>query len=159
MSETPETDPADLGVWADTWESEGEQPWEGGARSRRLARGQRLGATLYELPPGATGGLYHFHHGNEELLVVLQGRPTLRTPEGERELASGEVVHFGLGASGAHQVKNPGSEPVRYLVASNLASPDVVEYPDSGQLSAMAFSQTLDGAPLWRLFGAQDAQT
>jgi uncharacterized cupin superfamily protein len=149
----------DLGVWGETWESEGEQPWEGGARSRRLARGKRLGASLYELSPGATGGLYHFHHGNEELLVVLEGRPTLRTPEGERELDCGEVVHFGLGASGAHQVKNLGQEPVRYLVASNLASPDAVEYPDQGQLSVMAFSETQDGSPLWRLFGDQGSAT
>ncbi len=149
----------DLGVWGESWESEGSEPWEGGARSRRLARGERLGASLYELPPGATGGLYHFHHGNEELLVVLKGRPTLRTPEGERQLAEGEVVHFGLGAEGAHQVKNPGPEPVRYLVASNLSSPDAVEYPDSGALSVMAFSETQDGSPLWRLFGGEAGES
>src|SRR5688572_30153787 len=48
-------------VWQDAWDSLGDEgPWTGGARSRALPRGQRLGASVYELPPGATGGLYHF---------------------------------------------------------------------------------------------------
>src|SRR5436189_5235039 len=76
-------------IWADDWESLGEEEWQGGGRSRTLPRGEHLGATLYELPPGATGGLYHFHHGAEELLVMLRGRATLRTPAGERKLEEG----------------------------------------------------------------------
>ena len=32
---------------------------------------------------------YHFHHGGEELLIVLRGTPTLRSPDGERELKEG----------------------------------------------------------------------
>jgi hypothetical protein len=35
--------------------------------------------------------------------VVLRGRPTLRTPEGERELVEGDVACFMRGAAGAHQ--------------------------------------------------------
>ena len=54
-------------IWADDWQSLGEEAWQGGARSRPLPRGDHLGATLYELPPGATGGLYHFHHGAEAI--------------------------------------------------------------------------------------------
>src|SRR5205823_801184 len=68
---------ADASVYGDAWDSLGEHPWEGGAHSRRLARGAQLGASVYELAPGTTGGLYHFHHGAEELLVVLSGRATL----------------------------------------------------------------------------------
>ena len=74
----------------------------GGAKSKRLVeRGTQLGASLYELGPG-NSVVYHFHHGSEELLIVLSGRPTLRTPEGERQVAEGEVVHFPLGPDGAH---------------------------------------------------------
>jgi len=136
-------------IWQDDWESQGEQPWEGGARSRRLAGGKRLGASLYELPPHAEGGAYHFHHGNEELLVVLRGRPTLRTPDGERELAEGAVVHFGLGAESAHKLRNDTEEPVRYIMVSNIVSPDAVEYPDTRQLSVMAFTRSQTGDALW----------
>ena len=135
-------------IWRDEWDFEGEEEWAG-ARARRLPRGERLGATLYELPPGKSAGYYHFHHGAEELLVVLRGRPTLRTPTGERELDEGEVVHFPVGPDGAHQLMNRSSEPVRYVFASNRPSPEVVEYPDTRQLSAMAFTPSQFGRPLW----------
>ncbi|MBL4849742.1 MAG: hypothetical protein JKY65_29795 [Planctomycetes bacterium] len=86
-----------------------------------------------------------------EEATARQIAPTLRTPTGERELAPGEVVHFGLGASSAHQLLNKSQEPVRYLVASNRVSPDAVEYPDSGQLSVMAFTESQTGEPLWNM--------
>ena len=91
-----------VGIWADEW-SRGGRSVGGRRLVARLPRGEKLGASLYELPPGTTGGLYHFHHGAEELLVVLRGRPTLRTPEGERLLEEGDVVAFRVGRR-AHQV-------------------------------------------------------
>ena len=92
-------------IWADEWEVESGEEWAAG-RSRRLPRGGKVGATLYEIAPGRTSGYYHFHHGAEELLVVLRGRPTLREPAGEHELAEGDVVHFPVGPEGAHQLTN-----------------------------------------------------
>ena len=46
---------------------------------------ERLGISLYELAPECPRELsgYHMHYGNEELLIVLAGRPTVRTPEDE----------------------------------------------------------------------------
>ncbi len=136
-------------IWSDEWELErGDEEWAAD-RTTRLPRGEKIGATLYEVPPGKTGGYYHFHHGAEELLVVLRGRPTLRAPAGERELAEGDVVHFPVGPDGAHQLTNRSDEPVRYLMVSNRPSPEAVEYPDSRQLSVMAFTESQLGAPLW----------
>jgi len=102
-----------------------------------------------EIDPGTTGGLYHFHHGAEELLVVLRGTPTLRMPDGERELEEGEVVHFAVGPEGAHQLVNRSTAPVRYLMVANRPSPEAVEYPDSNQLSVLAFTDSQLGGPLW----------
>jgi quercetin dioxygenase-like cupin family protein len=82
----------DDNVWTDTWD-EGEDWSGGGARAKRLPCGDELGATVYELGPG-NWLPFHFHHGAEEYLAVLRGRPTLRTGEGSRELAEGEAVHF-----------------------------------------------------------------
>ena len=124
-------------IWSDEWESLGESEWEAGTKSTRLPRGDVLGATVYELPP-AGGSTYHFHHGSEEILIALRGRLTLRTPEGERELEEGEVVHFPSGPAGAHEQLNRTDEPVRYLVMGNRVSPEVVEYPDLGQLTAQS---------------------
>ena len=67
--------------------------------------------------------IFHFHHGAEELLIVLRGRPTLRTLAGERQLEEGAVVHFPLGPDGAHEIRNDTDEPVRYLVAGIRVSP------------------------------------
>jgi len=97
-------------IWSDDWESLGETEWEAGAKSTRLPRGDVLGASVYELPPGGRS-TYHFHHGSEEILVVLRGRLTLRTPDGERELEAGEVVHFPSGK------KRASAQPRRLLAS------------------------------------------
>ncbi len=136
-------------IWRDAWMSRGEQPWQGGTHTRHVGHGDVIGATVHELPPHADGPAYHFHHGNEEMLIVLRGRPTLRTPAGERELEEGEVVVFRCGPDGAHKCSNKTDAPARYLVVSNNASPDAVEYPDTKQLSVMAFTNSQFGRRLW----------
>lgn len=138
-------------IWADSWEQEVDEPWFRG-RERRLAAGKQLGATLYELPAGGHS-VYHFHHGTEELLVILRGTPTLRTPAGERVLAEGSSLVFARGAEGAHGLRNETEKPVRYLMAATRPSPDAVEYPDTGQLSVMALTDSQTGAPLWHMIG------
>lgn len=45
------------------------------------AGAERLGATVYEIAPGAAGSPLHAHHANEELIIVLAGSPTLRTAD------------------------------------------------------------------------------
>jgi uncharacterized cupin superfamily protein len=137
-----------VNVFRDEWD-EGEDWSGGGARSRRLvAPGVQLGATVYELGPG-TFSVYHFHHGSEELLIVLRGRPTLRTADGERQLAEGEVVHFPNGPGGAHGVRNDTDEQVRFVVAGIRVSPEVVEYPDLKQITAQARTESQTGERLW----------
>jgi uncharacterized cupin superfamily protein len=96
--------------------------------------GELLGATLYETPPGEKLWPYHWEAGCEEFLVVVTGRPTLRTPAGERELAPGEVVHFPEGEPGTHQLRNDTTEPFRVLIASTKSPLNVCGYPDSSKL-------------------------
>ena len=36
----------------------------------RQAGAERLGASLYEMPPGEAAFPYHYHLGNEEMLIV-----------------------------------------------------------------------------------------
>lgn len=99
----------------------------------RKAGSERIGATVWELDPGATAYKYHFHYGEEELLIVLEGTPTLRTPAGTNELAAGEVVSFPIGPDGAHQLVNDSDSIVRFLALSAGDSTDVVKYPDTGE--------------------------
>ena len=96
--------------------------------------GERIGASVYELPPGERTFPYHFHYGNEEWLLVVTGEPTLRSPGGERRLRPGDVVCFPAGPDGAHQVRNDTDEPTRVLMLSTLRSPDIVRYVDSDKI-------------------------
>jgi hypothetical protein len=74
--------------------------------------------SVFELLPGQTQCPYHFHHGNEEVLLVLRGRPT--------------------------------DELARYAIADTKVSPDVVEYPDSAKVAAMARTESQRGGrPIW----------
>lgn len=107
-----------------------------GASVARKAGAERLGASVYELAPGEATFPFHYHHGNEELLIVLAGRPTLRAAEETRELETGEVVAFPVGPEGAHRVDNLSDEPVRVLLISTMRAPEVLVYPDSGKIGA-----------------------
>jgi uncharacterized cupin superfamily protein len=145
---------SDNNIWTGEWPPE--EDWSGGgSRAKQLPRGVSLGASVYELGPG-NWVPFHFHHGSEELLVVLRGRPTLRTAEGARELAEGEAVHFPVGPDGAHALSNRTEEPVRYLMASTLVSPEVAEYPDLNQITAQARTGSQTGERLWLIHDVQE---
>jgi uncharacterized cupin superfamily protein len=149
---------SDNNVWSDEWPEQPEDWSGGGARAKRLPRATErggLGATVYELDPG-NFVVYHFHHAWEELMVVLRGRPTLRTPEGERQVPEGEAVYFPLGAGGAHGLKNETDEPVRILMASTLSSPEVCEYPDLRQITAQARTGSMTGERLWLIHDVEE---
>jgi uncharacterized cupin superfamily protein len=92
------------------------------------------GATVYELPPGQAICPYHYEYGEEEWLIVLTGRPTLRHPEGTDQLEPWEAVCFPTGPEGAHAVRNDTDEAVRVLMFSNRATPAASVYPDSGKV-------------------------
>ena len=107
------------------------------ARLGRQAGAERLGASLYELPTGQATFPYHWHSANEELLIVLRGRPSLRGPDGWRELDEGEVVSFPTGERGAHQVLNRSAETVRFLVLSEMNAPEMSLYPDTDRIGIL----------------------
>ena len=106
---------------------------------RRLAPelgGAKLALNVFELPPGQSVCPYHYENGEEEWIVVLAGRPTLRTPEGERELAPWDCVYCPMGEAGAHKVTNRTDEPARIFIWSNRAHPSTTVYPDSEKVGA-----------------------
>jgi uncharacterized cupin superfamily protein len=116
------------------------------ARISRQAGAERLGLSLWEVPPGQAAYPYHAHLTEEELVIVLEGTPSLRTHDGWRELEQGEVVSFPRGERGAHQIVNRTQESVRFLAFSPSGEPDVVLQPDSGKIGA--FERRPDGAGL-----------
>jgi uncharacterized cupin superfamily protein len=110
-----------------------------GFRSGMLRMGKLVGATetgisVYEIPPGQAICPYHYEWGEEEWLIVVAGRPTLRHPGGEDELAPWDVVFFSRGPDGAHAVRNGTDEPVRVLMFSTVKHPSASVYPDSDKI-------------------------
>jgi uncharacterized cupin superfamily protein len=145
---------------ANVWKAECKpgDDWPAGVRRERLldrSARPRLVSAVWELDPGAASPHYHLHHATEELLVVLDGEATLRTPSGERPVERGDVVHFPTGAAGAHQVVNRSDEVVRYLMVAAHGAMDAVEYVDEARVLVYSHRKSLvqDGT----LFFSHDA--
>jgi uncharacterized cupin superfamily protein len=133
-------------IFEPEWVERDQPPLVGrAARVGAQAGAERLGATLYEIDPGNNSSPFHLHHGNEEMIVVLAGRPTLRTLDGLRELEPGEVVACPVGPRGAHQLQNNTEEPVRALVVSTMVYPEVAEQLDSDKILVLTATPGTDG--------------
>ena len=103
-------------------------------RFGKLIGMRKLGASVYELPPGQAICPYHYEYGEEEALLVLEGRPTLRHPGGSEVLGPWDAVAFPEGPEGAHAVRNETSETVRVLMFSTISVPGATVYPDSDKI-------------------------
>jgi uncharacterized cupin superfamily protein len=108
------------------------------AQVGRKLGAKRLGLSIYDLPPGQAICPYHFEWTDEEWLIVIAGRPTLRTPEGERTLEPGDAVCFPEGPDGAHHTRNDTDEPVRVALLSTKSDVGIAEYPDSDKVGVWA---------------------
>jgi len=122
-------------VFEPSWDAERDEPpfrWRR-ARIARQAGARDLGASLFELPPGSASFPLHAHHANEEMILVLAGRPMLTGADGEaRQLTPGEVVACPAGRAGAHRLDNRGDEPARVLIVSTMKAPEVNEMLEDG---------------------------
>jgi uncharacterized cupin superfamily protein len=133
--------------------AEGDETDPAGYRARMARFGptigaEQLGGSVYELDAGESVCPYHYEYPEEEWLLVLAGRPTLRDPEGEHELQPGDLVCFPEGPDGAHKVTNRTDELVRILMLSTKHETAVAVYPDSGKVGVW---------PLGKLFRLADA--
>lgn len=112
-----------------------------GHRRKQLgsaAGAQKLGCSLYEVPPGRRAWPHHYHLANEEAIFVLEGSGILRIGDKEVEVSQGDFAALPVGPAGAHQVFNRSDAPLRYLCFSTMIEPDVLVYPDSGKLGVFA---------------------
>jgi uncharacterized cupin superfamily protein len=109
------------------------------------AGGQKLGCSLYEVPPGRRAWPYHYHLANEEAIYVLEGSGTLRIGGDEIRVSAGDYVALPARSEGAHQLINSSEAALRYLCFSTMVEPDVMVYPDSGKVGI--FGGAAPGGP------------
>jgi len=107
-------------------------------RRKRVA-GEHLGASMYELPPGQATFPYHYELGNDELLVVVAGRPTLRTPKGERQLGPGDCVLFPRQIARVHG--HDDAMPVLWMPEDLVAPLRTIELPAAPRQRAYRLSR------------------
>lgn len=109
----------------------------------RLAPGTaavKLAASVDTVAPGRRACPYHFHHAQEEMFVVLEGRGSLRVAGEMLALKAGDVVFVPAGPAYPHQIINSSDAPLKYLSISTRETPEICEYPDSGKYLATAAS-------------------
>lgn len=99
--------------------------------------GEKLGCSLFRVPPGKAAFPAHLHYGNEEAIYILAGEGTLRLGNQRHPVGPGDYIALPPGRV-AHQLLNSGAGPLEYLCFSTMIQPEVVEYPDSGKVGAIA---------------------
>ena len=105
-----------------------------GLHEQSLARGtgvKQFGVNQVRLDPGSYSALRHWHTGEDEFVLILEGVLTLIDDAGEREMVPGDFVGFPAGQENAHHFANFSEAPGVYLVVgSRKPGLDVCHYPD-----------------------------
>ncbi len=131
---------------------------QGQFRYRRVsftaAAGMRqLGASLYELDPGASAFPRHYHCANEEAIYVLEGEGMLSVGAAEVRMRAGDFAALPRGSEYAHRLRNCSDQPLKYLCFSTMIEPDVGVYPDSNKVGFFAGAAPGGDQSLRRLSG------
>ncbi len=95
---------------------------------------RRLGYGLVTLEPGERLCPMHSHQSEEEMFLVWDGEPTIRTPRGEYACRKGDVICFPTGDVGAHQLLNASAAPCTVFVLGHADPNEVAYYPDSDKV-------------------------
>jgi uncharacterized cupin superfamily protein len=119
-------------------------PWEEyshgerfGVRYRSIGDfggGTHLGVSMEVLAPGKQAYPMHLHKLEEEHLLILEGKATLRLGDRSFEVAAGSCACFHAGQQAAHALINTSDEPCRYLIIGERHPHDVVVFADSGRV-------------------------
>ena len=74
---------------------------------------------------------YHWHTGEEELVIVLEGEATVRNNGEFRIIKAGDLIYYGTGPESVHHMYNHTDQPFKYFVLSNMIIEEKCFYPDS----------------------------
>lgn len=92
-----------------------------GRHYRRLAPASgltRMGASHVVLKPGAWSSQRHWHRGQDELVIMLEGQAVLVEDSGETTVSAGDVLAFPAGEENGHHLQNRSDGPVVFVVIS-----------------------------------------
>lgn len=90
----------------------------------------QFGVNLTRLPPGEMSAHRHWHHREDEFIMVLDGTATLVTDEGETPMTKGMVAGFPAGVPNGHHLVNKSDGDVWYLEVGSRIPGELADYPD-----------------------------
>ncbi|HEX8642809.1 MAG TPA: cupin domain-containing protein [Allosphingosinicella sp.] len=99
---------------------------------RRLAPAAGLedfGVGHVTLEPGGISSQRHWHEGEDELVVMLEGEAVLVEDEGETVMRAGDVAAFRKGVANGHQLVNRSHAPCVFVAVGRVVVTDC-HYPD-----------------------------
>jgi len=89
-----------------------------------------FGATVTTLEPGAWSSQRHWHEGEDELVVMLEGEAVLVEDGGETVMRPGDIAVFPKGAANGHHLINRSEAPCRLVAIGKAAVSAPVYYSD-----------------------------
>ncbi len=96
----------------------------------------RFGVNLTRIAPGGESALMHTHSKQDELVFVLEGKPTLATPSGETQLSPGMCAGFPARGE-AHHIVNRTDRDVLILEIGDRPEGDEGSYPQDDLQAVM----------------------
>lgn len=143
------------------WDVEGKGPKFGG-RSKHLTYGA-VGSpdyhvgVLFEAPaPGMRIAPRHYHIGEEEHALILEGEVTLLLGDESYAMKPGDYVCFPAGQKIGHSFLNSGSGPCRYLMIGERNPLDVCGYSDSNKFFIRALDVNLDASAVRKYWDGEE---
>jgi uncharacterized cupin superfamily protein len=89
---------------------------------------KRTGVNLARVPPGKESFVYHSHHREEEWIYILSGRGIAEVDGETIEVGPGDFMGFST-PSVAHQMSNPFSEDLVYLMGGESLDFEIADFP------------------------------
>ena len=103
-----------------------------GRNYRRLAPALGLadfGVSEVTLEPGAWSSQRHWHEGEDEIVVMIEGEAVLIEDDGERPLRVGDIAAFPKGVANGHHLVNRSAALCRFVAVGRPSASDC-HYPD-----------------------------
>ena len=100
---------------------------------RRLAPATGLtafGASHVRLEPGAWSSQRHWHEGEDELLVMIEGEAVLVEDEGETVLRAGDCAVFPKDVANGHHLINRSDAPCTFVAIDSRIGEGDCHSPD-----------------------------
>lgn len=111
----------------------------------------QFGVNLVTLEPGGLSSMRHWHHNEDEFVMVTEGECTLVQDEGEFVMRPGDCVAFPAGVANGHHFINRTDKAARFLVVGTRLAHDVAEYSDIDMMVTLEGERAIfthkDGTP------------